>query len=198
MGLLDRLPDDPPRAVRLALLGPAAALLVGDVWHDLAGGGGVAHVAGELGALSLLGIAFGWAQRGAARRAAARIAALEADLQAQRRRWEAAAAAPAVVAPAVVAPAVVAPEPVAPVAPFAARVDARFAAWGLSPAEQEVAWLLVKGVPIAEIGAVRHTSPRTARDQSRAVYAKAGVAGRAELAALVLDEASDAGGPGPQ
>jgi hypothetical protein len=55
-----------------------------------------------------------------------------------------------------------------------------------------VAWLLLKGVSLQDIGAARNTSPRTARDQASAVYRKAGVAGRAELSALLLDVATEA------
>jgi DNA-binding CsgD family transcriptional regulator len=72
------------------------------------------------------------------------------------------------------------------------RVEACFLRWRLTRAEQEVAWLLLKGVSLQDIGAARNTSPRTARDQASAVYRKAGVAGRAELSALLLDVATEA------
>jgi DNA-binding NarL/FixJ family response regulator len=57
-----------------------------------------------------------------------------------------------------------------------------------SPAEREVALLLVKGLSSNEIATVRATSERTVRQQSQAVYRKAGVAGRAELAAFFLED----------
>lgn len=67
-------------------------------------------------------------------------------------------------------------------------IERRLEAWALTPAEREVTLLLLKGLSFKEIGTVRDTSPRTARDQARAVYKKAGVAGRAELAAWFLED----------
>ncbi|TNE84627.1 MAG: LuxR family transcriptional regulator [Deltaproteobacteria bacterium] len=68
------------------------------------------------------------------------------------------------------------------------RVDRQLTEWSLSEAETEVAVLLLKGLSFKEIGAVRDTSERTAREQARAVYKKSGLAGRAELAAWFLDD----------
>jgi DNA-binding CsgD family transcriptional regulator len=61
-------------------------------------------------------------------------------------------------------------------------------AWQLSAAEREVALLLLKGLSTKEIATVRATSERTAREQARAVYAKAGLAGRAALSAYFLED----------
>ena len=60
-------------------------------------------------------------------------------------------------------------------------IDARFQTWKLSEAEREVALLLLKGLSLREIASLRETSERTVRQQSLAVYRKAGLAGRAEL-----------------
>ncbi len=67
-------------------------------------------------------------------------------------------------------------------------VDRRFEAWGLSAAESEVGLLLLKGLSFKEIASVRGTGERTAREQAGAIYQKAGVAGRAELAAWFLED----------
>lgn len=67
-------------------------------------------------------------------------------------------------------------------------VQEQFAAWGLSGAEAEVALLLLKGLALKEVAAVRNTSERTAREQARAVYKKAKVAGRAELSAWFIED----------
>jgi DNA-binding CsgD family transcriptional regulator len=67
-------------------------------------------------------------------------------------------------------------------------IDAQFVAWQLSAAEREVALLLLKGLSTKEIATVRATSERTAREQARAVYAKAGLAGRAALSAYFLED----------
>lgn len=67
-------------------------------------------------------------------------------------------------------------------------IDRQFQRWGLSPAEREVALLLVKGLSHKEAAEVRATSERTVRQQALAVYRKAGLAGRAELAAFFLED----------
>lgn len=67
-------------------------------------------------------------------------------------------------------------------------IDAQLDAWSLTGAEKEVAWLLLKGLSHKEIASARGTSDRTARDQAGAVYRKAGLGGRAELAAFFLED----------
>ena len=67
-------------------------------------------------------------------------------------------------------------------------LDTQFGAWQLSPAEAEVALLLLKGLSFKEIAAVRQTGERTAREQAGAVYRKAGVGGRAELSAWFIED----------
>ena len=58
----------------------------------------------------------------------------------------------------------------------------------LTIAEKEVTFLLLKGLGFKEIATVRNTSERTARAQSIAIYAKAGLSGRSELAAFFLED----------
>lgn len=67
-------------------------------------------------------------------------------------------------------------------------IDRQLRAWSLTDAEREVALLLLKGLSLKEVGAVRDTSERTARQQARAVYRKGGLAGRAELSAFFLED----------
>jgi len=69
-----------------------------------------------------------------------------------------------------------------------AAMDRQFEAWGLTIAEKEVALLLLKGLTHKEIAGIRDVSEATARQQARAVYRKAGVAGRRELAAFFLED----------
>ncbi|MFT5681969.1 MAG: DNA-binding CsgD family transcriptional regulator [Myxococcota bacterium] len=71
---------------------------------------------------------------------------------------------------------------------LSAVIDAQFIAWSLSPAESEVAMLLLKGLSLKETAEVRGTSERTTRKQARAVYRKSGLAGRAELSAWFLED----------
>lgn len=67
-------------------------------------------------------------------------------------------------------------------------IDQQFERWDLSPAEAEVALLLLKGLATKEIAEVRGTSDRTVRQQAQAVYKKAGLGNRAELAAWFLED----------
>jgi DNA-binding CsgD family transcriptional regulator len=66
-------------------------------------------------------------------------------------------------------------------------IDTQFAAWGLTPAEREVALLVLKGHGHKEIAARTDRSERTVRQHAAAAYEKAGLGGRAELAAFFLE-----------
>ena len=69
-----------------------------------------------------------------------------------------------------------------------AALDQQFERWALSPAEKEVALLLLKGLSHKEIAGVRSIADATARQQARAVYKKAGLSGRHDLAAFFLED----------
>jgi DNA-binding CsgD family transcriptional regulator len=69
-----------------------------------------------------------------------------------------------------------------------AALDRQFERWALSPAEKEVALLLLKGLSHKEIAEVRSITEATARQQARAVYKKAGLSGRNDLAAFFLED----------
>jgi len=77
-----------------------------------------------------------------------------------------------------------------PLAQQSAAVNAineEFDAWRLSLAERDVAWFLLKGLPMKEIARLRGASETTVRKQARAIYSKAGLEGRSDLAAHILD-----------
>ena len=67
-------------------------------------------------------------------------------------------------------------------------IDAQFSRWNLTDAEREVALLLLKGLSLKEVAAVRATSERTIRAQAAALYGKAGLSGRAALSAFFLED----------
>ena len=67
-------------------------------------------------------------------------------------------------------------------------IEAQFERWSFTEAEREVALLLLKGLSLKEIASVRETSDRTVRVQARALYAKAGLSGRAALSAFFLED----------
>lgn len=67
-------------------------------------------------------------------------------------------------------------------------IDQQLDRWGLSPAEKEIALLLLKGLSHKEIAEVRGVSETTVRHQARALYRKAGLTGRNDLAAFFLED----------
>ena len=67
-------------------------------------------------------------------------------------------------------------------------IDAQFSRWNLTEAEREVALLLLKGLSLKEVAAIRATTERTIRAQARSIYSKAGLTGRAALSAFFLED----------
>ncbi|PTX48816.1 helix-turn-helix transcriptional regulator [Allosediminivita pacifica] len=62
---------------------------------------------------------------------------------------------------------------------LARSIRQQFAQWHLTPAEQDVGFLALKGLDVAEIADLRGSTPGTVRAQFARIYAKAGVSGRA-------------------
>ncbi len=71
---------------------------------------------------------------------------------------------------------------------FSKLIQWQFDEWGLTPSEQEVAHLLLKGLAFREIAEVRKTKEKTVRQQATAIYTKAGLNGRNELAAWFFED----------
>lgn len=67
-------------------------------------------------------------------------------------------------------------------------IDEQLSRWELTPAEKEVALLLLKGLSTREIAHLRDTREPTVRQQAQVVYRKANLEGRAELAAFFLED----------
>lgn len=72
-------------------------------------------------------------------------------------------------------------------------ISAQFAAWGLTPAERDVAFLALKGLDVAEIAELRGRAAGTVRAQLTRIYSKAGVSGRAQFAAWFVEDLLGAG-----
>ncbi|MFQ5418446.1 MAG: helix-turn-helix transcriptional regulator [Myxococcota bacterium] len=68
------------------------------------------------------------------------------------------------------------------------EIEAQFQRWSLTPAEQEVALLLLKGLGHKQAAAVLERSERTVRQHAVSVYRKSGLRGRAELSAFFLED----------
>jgi DNA-binding CsgD family transcriptional regulator/outer membrane murein-binding lipoprotein Lpp len=74
------------------------------------------------------------------------------------------------------------------IAGLSAAIDLQFERWELTPAEKAVALLLLKGLSHKEVASLREVSETTVRQQARAIYRKAGLAGRNDLAAFFLED----------
>jgi len=148
-----------------------------DIWADLREGTTLAHVAAEAGVLlvGLLGSIF-MARRlvvtlrraRAAQREAVELAGQLEVTRAEASRWRS--------------------EARELMQGLSAALDIQFNRWNLSPAEKEVALLLLKGLSHKEIADIRSVTEATARQQARAVYKKAGLSGRHDLAAFFLED----------
>ena len=71
---------------------------------------------------------------------------------------------------------------------LALAIDAQFDRWHLTPAEREVALMVLKGYGHKQIAALTNRSERTVRQHAGVVYDKAGLSGRAELSAFFLHD----------
>lgn len=67
-------------------------------------------------------------------------------------------------------------------------IDDQLDRWSLTPAEKEVAFLLLKGYSHKEIASLSDRSERTVRQHGMAVYRKSGLSGRTELSAFFLED----------
>ncbi len=81
---------------------------------------------------------------------------------------------------------------------FTSLVSRRFAEWGLSPAESEIALLTLKGLRIAEISRLRGTCEGTVKAHLGAIFRKSGVTSRPELLAKFVDDFLDFAAEDPQ
>ncbi len=64
----------------------------------------------------------------------------------------------------------------------------QFSEWGLSPSEEQVALLMLKGLSVKEISESRNTHEKTVRKQASAIYEKSGLGGRHELSAWFFED----------
>lgn len=71
---------------------------------------------------------------------------------------------------------------------FADLLEERFAEWGLTAAERDVALFSIKGLSTADIARLRSTSEGTVKAQTNAIYRKAGVSGRPQLLSLFIED----------
>jgi DNA-binding NarL/FixJ family response regulator len=66
-------------------------------------------------------------------------------------------------------------------------IEEQFGVWQFTPAEKEIASLILKGCSHKQIAELRQSSDSTVRQQAQAIYRKSGLENRSELAAYFLD-----------
>ncbi|MCE9598932.1 MAG: helix-turn-helix transcriptional regulator [Spirochaetia bacterium] len=71
---------------------------------------------------------------------------------------------------------------------FRSAMHDQFARWNFSQTEMRVAEGLIRGYSLREIAGRANRSVKTVRNQSTSVYGKAGMTGRADLAAFFLSD----------
>ncbi len=71
---------------------------------------------------------------------------------------------------------------------LADHIASRFADWGLTPAESDVALFALKGCDVAEIARLRSAAAGTVRSQLSQIYAKAGVTSQSMLMSLFIED----------
>jgi DNA-binding CsgD family transcriptional regulator len=161
----------PTLIVVFAVIG---VLVVVDILADVSEGTTAAHIAVEagIGLVALIGVAaLVWRVVGLARNARRRAEKLGHDLETSRRdavEWRT--------------------EAQDLIKGLGAKIDDQFAKWHLTPAEKEVALFLLKGFSHRDIARLREVSEATARQQARAIYRKAGITGRHDLAGFFLED----------
>jgi len=69
-----------------------------------------------------------------------------------------------------------------------AEIAQQFRSWGLTDAEQEIGWLLLKGLSHKEIASLRGTAESTVRQQARVLYGKSGLPGKTAFSAYFLED----------
>jgi len=71
---------------------------------------------------------------------------------------------------------------------LAHNIDLQLGAWKLTPAEKDVALMMLKGLSTKEIAELRGSAEKTVRLQSSAIYAKSGLSSRAQFVAYFIED----------
>jgi len=68
-------------------------------------------------------------------------------------------------------------------------ISRQFDDWQLTASEKDVGWLLLKGLSLKEIAALRETLEKTVRSQASSIYKKSELSGRHAFAAWFIEDA---------
>jgi len=142
-----------------------------DVVNDLAEGSDFNHVALEIVVFALSFITLGWLVFDI-RRQTSEIRALREELASSRR-------------------------PEHPPAKYILEaktnlsqvIHHQFDDWQLTASEKDVGWLLLKGLSLKEIAAIRDTLEKTVRQQASSIYKKSSLSGRHAFSAWFIEDA---------
>jgi len=151
-----------------------AVLVLVDILADIAEGTTVTHIAVEagIGLVALFGVAaLTWRVVGIAREARRQAEEFGETLETSRQdavQWR--------------------NEAQGLLMGLGSQIDNQFAKWNLTPAEKETALFLLKGFSHRDVARLRDVSEATARQQARAIYKKAGIAGRHDLSGFFLED----------
>lgn len=159
------------RLILTSLLGLAVVGILGDVFFDLGEGAHWSHVAVELVTALFLGLGIGWLWL-------SQVATLKGEVLASRDQLQSVA--------------IELDKFRAEVKPFKEGlnrvIDDQFAKWGLSPAERDIARLMLKGFSNREIAGIRESSELTIKQQAHAVFRKSSLQSRPQLLSYFLED----------
>ncbi len=68
-------------------------------------------------------------------------------------------------------------------------ISHQFDDWQLTASEKDVGWLLLKGLSLKEIAALRETLEKTVRQQASSIYKKSALSGRHAFSAWFIEDA---------
>lgn len=68
-------------------------------------------------------------------------------------------------------------------------ISHQFDDWHLTTSEKDVGWLLLKGLSLKEIAAIRETLEKTVRQQASSIYKKSALSGRHAFSAWFIEDA---------
>ncbi|MBN8548922.1 MAG: hypothetical protein J0M12_06380 [Deltaproteobacteria bacterium] len=159
------------RLLAIALLLFVITFTILDIFEDLQEGSTPLHVASEIGVVGLCLIACIYLWRRVVGAWASNSLMLRSQLSSLRedaQQWKTQNAALA--------------------SGLSQAIEKQLDEWGLSNAEKEVSFALIKGLSFKEIAVLRHTSEHTTRQQAATIYRKSGLEGRAHLAAFFLED----------
>lgn len=80
---------------------------------------------------------------------------------------------------------------------LANNINLQLVDWKLTPAEKDVALMMIKGLSTHEIAELRGSAEKTVRLQASAIYSKSGLASRTQFVAYFIEDLLPGIGQGP-